>query len=235
MPQHEHDTLGLSQAAERRHAHALDRARKAIRRLDQAGEPITFQAVAREAGVSRQFLYAAGELRSEIERLRSAHPGSHDPPLPAAQRATHASLKARNQTLLDENRRLRDELAGLRDELASAWGQVRALQRENAAGRPRSARALTRARRTARRQGVPGAPPAKLVQRTTSAYLSPESTSEHPDTARLPPNPGCWHRSKRQWLVGEPAANHPFRMILKRLFVVTMARASRETGASRCR
>jgi hypothetical protein len=130
MPQPERNTSGLVEAADRRRERALERARKAIRRLDRAGEPVSFQAVAREAGVSRQFLYTAGELRREIEGLRSAHLERGDSSLPAAQRASDASLKARNQTLLDENRRLRDELAGLREELAGAWGELRALQRQ---------------------------------------------------------------------------------------------------------
>ena len=115
MPQPERKTSGLAEAADRRHERALERARKAVRRLDQAGEPVSFQAVARQARVSRQFLYSHDQLRGEIERLRIA---------------SDASLKARNQTLLDENRRLRDELAGLREELAGAWGELRALQRQ---------------------------------------------------------------------------------------------------------
>ena len=130
MPQPARNTSGLAEAADRRHERALERARKAIRRLDQAGEPVSFQAVAHEARVSRQFLYSHDQLRGEIERLRTAHLERGDSPLPAAQRATDASLKARNQTLLDENRRLRDELAGLREELAGAWGELRALQRQ---------------------------------------------------------------------------------------------------------
>jgi hypothetical protein len=112
MPQSERNTRGLAEAAEGRRERAFERARNAIRRLDQAGEPVSFQAVAREAGVSRQFLYTVDQLRREIERLRTA------------------SLKARNQMLLDENRRLRDELGGLREELAGAWGELRGLQRE---------------------------------------------------------------------------------------------------------
>jgi hypothetical protein len=130
MPQPERNTRGLAEAAERRRERAFERARNAIRRLDQAGEPVSFQAVAREAGVSRQFLYTVDQLRREIERLRTAHLERGDRSLPAAQRASDASLKARNQMLLDENRRLRDELGGLREELAGAWGELRGLQRE---------------------------------------------------------------------------------------------------------
>ena len=129
MQQPERKTTGLTQAAERRRERAAERARKAIRRLDKAGEPVSFQSVAREAGVSRQFLYGQGQLRGEIERLRAAHLEAAEA-IPPAQRASETSLKARNRMLLDENRRLRAELAGLREELAGAWGELRALQRQ---------------------------------------------------------------------------------------------------------
>jgi uncharacterized protein DUF6262 len=128
MRQPERNTTGLVEAAERRSEWARERVRQAIARLERDGQPITFQSVARAAGVSRQFLYAADALRGELERLRAARLESADA-VPPAQRASDASLKARNQTLLDENRRLRDEVAGLREELAGAWGELRALQR----------------------------------------------------------------------------------------------------------
>jgi hypothetical protein len=130
MPQPKRNIAGLAQATERRSESARERVRRAIRRLEKAGEPVSFQAVARQAGVSRQFLYAAGALRGEIERLRAAHLEAAELPIPAAQRSSEASLKARNQMLLDENRRLREEVAGLREELAGAWGELRALQRQ---------------------------------------------------------------------------------------------------------
>jgi len=62
-------------------AHAAD---QAIRRLVKRGEPVTFQAVQREAGVSHAFLYGNPDLRARIERLRSparpqqAQPASDD-------------------------------------------------------------------------------------------------------------------------------------------------------------
>jgi chromosome segregation ATPase len=129
MQQPDRNTTGLAEAADRRSERAVERARRAIRRLDKAGEPVSFQSVAREAGVSRQFLYSQAQLRGEIERLRAAHLEAAEA-IPSAQRASEASLKARNQMLLDENRRLREEVAGLREELAGAWGEVRALGRE---------------------------------------------------------------------------------------------------------
>ena len=138
MAQPERNTSGLAQAAEERRQRALDRARKALRRLERAGEPISFQAVAREAGVSRPFLYSQAQLRGEIERLRAAHLEATDT-IPTAQRASEPSLKARNQMLLDENRRLRVEVAGLREELAGAWGELRTLQRQRQRIGPRKA------------------------------------------------------------------------------------------------
>lgn len=129
MQQPDRNTTGLAEAADRRSERATERARRAIRRLDKAGEPVSFQSVAREAGVSRQFLYTQRQLRGEIERLRAAHLEAAEQ-VPPAQRASDASLRARNQMLLDENRRLRQELEGLREELAGAWGEVRELTRE---------------------------------------------------------------------------------------------------------
>jgi Family of unknown function (DUF6262) len=129
MQRPERNTTGLAKAGDRRSERAVERARQAVRRLDRAGEPVSFQSVAREAGVSRQFLYGHDQLRREIERLRAAHLEAAEA-IPPAQRAGEASLKARNQMLLDENRRLRAEVTGLREELAGAWGELRALQRQ---------------------------------------------------------------------------------------------------------
>jgi uncharacterized protein DUF6262 len=137
MPRPERNTTGLTDAAEQRHDRALDRAHHAIRRLERTGDPISFQAVAREAGVSRQFLYTVDELRREIERLRAAHLANDHTAIPVTQRASEASLKARNQMLLDENRRLKGEIAGLRDELAGAWGELRALRRTSSQTGPK--------------------------------------------------------------------------------------------------
>jgi len=130
MQQPERNTTGLREAADRRSGRAAERARRAIRRLEQAGEPVSFQAVAREAGVSRQYLYAVDPLRGEIERLRAVHLDAANATIPPTQRASEASLKARNQMLLDENRRLRAEVDGLREELAGAWGELRELKRQ---------------------------------------------------------------------------------------------------------
>lgn len=57
-------------------AHAKSQAKtkaaeQAIRALVKRGEPITFQAVQREARVSHAFLYGHPDLRSRIERLRA--------------------------------------------------------------------------------------------------------------------------------------------------------------------
>ena len=61
------------QAATRRAQQTRQRAVTALRRMDAAGQRITFDAVSREAGVSRSWLYAQEDLRAEIERLRQRH------------------------------------------------------------------------------------------------------------------------------------------------------------------
>lgn len=120
---------GLRAAAARKHQDSTARARTALVKLDHDGEPITFQGVARAAGVSRQWLYQQPDLRREIERLRDVgHGGTVS--VPSAQRATEASLRQRLTSLTAENQRLREEATSLKAELALAYG----LQRQ-----PRSA------------------------------------------------------------------------------------------------
>ncbi len=119
----------LTAAAQRKHHTTLTRARAALADLDQQAQPITFQGVARRAGVSRQWLYQQPELRAEIERLRDRHPGPHAARLPAADRAGEGSLRQRNSLLLADNRRLREENAALRDELAILYGESRQARR----------------------------------------------------------------------------------------------------------
>ena len=115
----------LAAAAARKHDATRARASAALRDLDRAGATITFQAVARAAGVSRQWLYGQPDLRSEIEQLRgAARPTAPRPS--SAERATEASLRQRVRSLLDENQRLRGETVELRAELALAYGRHRA-------------------------------------------------------------------------------------------------------------
>jgi hypothetical protein len=119
------DPTPLASAARRKREHAQTRARNTLRELDQQSRAITFQAVARQAGVSRQWLYQQPELRKEIERLRARRVADMQPGVPDAQRASDASLRQRLENLRQDNRRLRDENSELRRELALAYGQLR--------------------------------------------------------------------------------------------------------------
>jgi hypothetical protein len=119
----------LRAAARRRALETRERAVRALRRLDATGRPITFDAVAHEANVSRSWLYAQADLRAEIQRLRvPSHPDSSAPPVPARQRASDASLRRRLEAAGAEIHRLRQENQRLRDQLASALGKCRAAQ-----------------------------------------------------------------------------------------------------------
>jgi hypothetical protein len=95
-----------------------------LRELDQRGAEITFQSVARHAGVSRQWLYEQPDLRDEIDRLRGAARGQATG-IKKAERASDASLRQRLATLNAENRRLREENQALKTELALAYGARR--------------------------------------------------------------------------------------------------------------
>jgi hypothetical protein len=124
----------LEDAAARRTLDAEGRVRSALRDLDREGAPISFAAVAQRAQVSRAFLYGHQDFRAEIEALRSTH-GVAATRLPARERASDASLRARLRAALDDNQRQREEIARLREELAIAHGRVRELELDRKARR----------------------------------------------------------------------------------------------------
>jgi hypothetical protein len=123
------NTEPLILAARRRRELARAKAVRAVRELDRAGTPVTFQAVARTAGVSRSWLYAQPDLRAEIQRLRDTTSRAATPPIPASQRASDTSLLRRLAEASQRNRQLTEENTRLRRQLAHALGEQRTSQR----------------------------------------------------------------------------------------------------------
>jgi hypothetical protein len=117
----------LIAAARRRAAATRKRAIAALRRMDKAGTPITFDAVAKEAKVSRSWLYNQPDLRAEVERLRARqNPAPNGRPVPDRQRVSDASLLRRLESTAERIRRLEAENQQLREALALALGERRA-------------------------------------------------------------------------------------------------------------
>jgi negative regulator of sigma E activity len=116
----------LAEAASRRHELTRSKAIQALRELDRAGTPVTFAAVAQAAGVSRSWLYTQPGISGQIRRLRQQTGGAGSAgAIPAAQRTTDTSLRARLTAALDRNKQLADENARLRRQLAHALGDQR--------------------------------------------------------------------------------------------------------------
>jgi hypothetical protein len=113
-------------AARRRATATRRRAIAALRRMDNAGQAISFDAVAREGKVSRSWLYNQPDLRAEIERLRARRdPAPARQRLPDRQRASDASLRRRLEVMTERNRQLETENRQLREALAVALGEQR--------------------------------------------------------------------------------------------------------------
>lgn len=119
------NTRHLIVAARQRHELTRAKAIQALRTLDAEGRPVTFEAVAQAAAVSRSWLYAQSDVRAEIERLRAAHRRAPATPVPARQRTSDASLLRRLEAANQRNRKLAEENRTLRDQLARALGQQR--------------------------------------------------------------------------------------------------------------
>lgn len=107
--------------ARRKRQQALD----AIEAIEASGEPISFPAVARRAGVSVSLLYTDRELAERIAatRDRQRHAG-HDRAwkLPARSLVTEQSLRVELANAKDHIRRLTEEVAALRRRLGRQLG-----------------------------------------------------------------------------------------------------------------
>lgn len=140
-----HDnTAALVCAAHRRRELTRSKAIRALRELDHAGTPVTFEAVARAAGVSRSWLYAQPDIRVQIQRLRDTTQRAPSPPIPARQRASDASLLRRLAEANKRNARLAEENTRLRRQLAHALGDLRASPPTTAGTAPRGTPAALR-------------------------------------------------------------------------------------------
>jgi hypothetical protein len=121
-------------AARHRAEQTRQRAIAALQRLDAAGQPISFDTVAREASVSRSWLYTQQDLRTEIKRLRHRNLATTPAAPPDRQRASEPSLLRRLEAATARIRHLEADNQQLRDALARALGERRA----NRALRPAS-------------------------------------------------------------------------------------------------
>lgn len=121
-------TQTLAAAAKAKSQAKTEAAEKAIRTLVKRGEPITFQAVQREAAVSHAFLYNHPDLRGRIERLR-AQARPVPAPAPAADEQGTLVLALTSQ-ITRLKKRHREEVQALRDALEQAHGENLDLRRE---------------------------------------------------------------------------------------------------------
>ncbi|GAB2959449.1 DUF6262 family protein [Saccharothrix stipae] len=104
-------------------------AEQAIRALVKRGEPISFQAVQREAGVSHAFLYNHPELRPRIEQLRAQARPHHAPPQPPPDAESTLVLALTSQ-ITNLKKQHREETQALRAALEQAHGENLDLRRE---------------------------------------------------------------------------------------------------------
>jgi Ribonuclease G/E len=103
-------------------------AEQAIRALVRRGQPVTFQAVQREAGVSHAFLYGHPDLRGRIETLRArSRPVTTEPDPENSENTIIITLTSQITRLRQQHRQ---EVQALRAALEQAHGENLQLRRE---------------------------------------------------------------------------------------------------------
>jgi hypothetical protein len=117
----------LTAAAKAKSQAKTSAAEQAIRALVKRGEPVTFQAVSREAGVSHAFLYTHRDLRARIEHLRGQNRAD---PVPRQRTGTDAVVLALTAQIDQLKKQYRQEIQALRAALEQAHGENLDLRRE---------------------------------------------------------------------------------------------------------
>lgn len=118
----------LTAAAQAKSEAKTRAAEQGIRALVKRGEPITFQAVQREAGVSHAFLYGHPDLRGRIEHLRARARLDEAPSAPPESENT--LVLALTAQIGELKKRHRHDVQTLRAALEQAHGENLDLRRE---------------------------------------------------------------------------------------------------------
>jgi len=93
-----------------------------------AGQELSVAAIARQAGVSRKFIYAHPDLRAQIEQRASRSATAGATGAVADGRVTIASLRAEAANAKAQNSRLREQLRSLERRLSATLGREIASQ-----------------------------------------------------------------------------------------------------------
>ena len=118
----------LAQAARAKSEAKVKAAEQGIRALVKRGEPVNFQTVQREAGVSHAFLYGNAELRGRIEHLRARARRPATPETASdSENELVLTLTAQIEHLKNKHR---GEVKALRAALEQAHGENLELRRE---------------------------------------------------------------------------------------------------------
>jgi len=114
------NTQGIKEYAKKKKEETEKKVKDTIYRLVREKYPINFNTVAKEAGVSKAYLYKNQEIRKLIEELRAKQEGLRSPKqmkvnmTEGNKDAIIAIKNKRIKELEEENRRLKEELERLR-------------------------------------------------------------------------------------------------------------------------
>jgi predicted transcriptional regulator len=139
---------------------------KAINKLFQNNEPITFANVAREAGVSQSYLYKIPEARERVIELRAQQRKASKPNRP--QTASDASKAVIVYELRERIKKLESELKDLRNINKGMAGKLYQLQEfESLVGRLRTENESLKSQLEAARSAAPTPPDLTIVEPVT--------------------------------------------------------------------
>jgi hypothetical protein len=123
------NTDALRLVARQRSQAARSKAEKAITAAQRGRQTVTVAGIARQANVSRSWLYTQQDLIAAISQLQERRPA---PARTGRQPASEASLQRRLEVAVTRNKALREQVDDLTRRLEAAHGEIRRLRTDGA-------------------------------------------------------------------------------------------------------
>lgn len=129
----------LAAATARRSADARRRAENALLALRSSGQPASVSQLAKNADVSRAWLYTQPDLIAGLRQLAGQAPTPRS--APASERSLHvrlAAAQARNERLQQRVDALTEQNNQQRQQLERAYAEIRRIQAQHPRSQPKS-------------------------------------------------------------------------------------------------
>lgn len=120
MSQHKRNVEGMQKAQQHKIEASISRVKETIHDMKARNEPISFNSIAKQANVSKAWLYGQNDLCAQIKLLRNQNRSNNH-------HVSHAAINAKDRviaSLKDRLKKIEGENIELRKQLEVVYGEL---------------------------------------------------------------------------------------------------------------